>query len=330
MVSAPHWNQDTLANTCKADPNTIGGVVITFSAFYTDAYWLLYNAETLHVTPSFTFVSCVKGNPIVVTPTIKLHTEKSKATLTVPVAPITGIATLFIPSGSSKNEVVTTTNSSKHTTQTTTTTSTSPFFNGTLGLLIPLTIATSFSGNFGVFNPGHEALDAARTISIDAAVVAQNLCAIPTPNVQMANGSKMSDAMAGAEDALDPSGDARRPMSEGIQLSSYREAVYPSLRELQFLMQIEQHSYAGLPSIVSASPSPSPIPAVTLSVAAGTNVRVHLRVKPAHRPVTKPSPSLLPDRSKAQIALPLATMCKALGGNVGVTTATPRPRNANP
>lgn len=327
MVSAPGWNQDTLSNTCKTDPNTVGGIVITFSAFYTDAYWILWNAETMHVTPSIAYISCVKGTPQVVTPTINLHTEKSKGVWTVPFAPLAGVAALFVPTGSTQTQTVSTTGGKKHTTMVTTT-STTPHDNW--GVVVPLTIASSFSGNVGVFNPGSEALSAARVVSIDAAVVTRNLCAIPTPsaNIQLSTQQTMADALKDAQHAIDPNGDADIATNGNTQTGtartdlrpgSYRELMYPSLMEVGALMQLERNSYLNLPSIVAA-PSPSPSPAMQMTVSASSDVVVAAMVKsrPTRRHAEPPS------TASAPIALPLATMCKALGGKVD-TTSLPRP-----
>src|SRR5665213_1927083 len=92
-ASAPGWTQDTLTTACSKDGNVVGGLVIKFASYYTDAYWILYNAETQHVTPSFIYISCWRGIPIQAAPAIGLETQKSGPEITIPIGPITGLAT---------------------------------------------------------------------------------------------------------------------------------------------------------------------------------------------------------------------------------------------
>ncbi|MGA3037402.1 MAG: hypothetical protein ABSE64_07925 [Vulcanimicrobiaceae bacterium] len=189
FVAVPGWTQDTLTTACANDPNVVGGLIIKYVSFYTDAFWILYNAETQHVTPSLIYVSCWRQKAVQVAPTLSIHTQKSGPQISVPMAPLTAMAVLFTFRGS---------------------TSTTTAYQVGYGSLALITAAGGLSGNVGVYNPGHEALGVANRVALQSVVVTNKLCGIPIGDRALPGGSTLVQATSEMLGVLEPAnGDAQ-------------------------------------------------------------------------------------------------------------------------
>jgi hypothetical protein len=168
LVATAGWSEDTLNQVCQNDHvDFAGALVVKFTSFITDANWLLFNTETQHVSPSFFFAGCrdsgkpdptrPPGNEVYtlvhLTPEIRIHTVKSDAQWTIPIAPVTALATLFTFKGN-----------------------TNAAYQVKYGILLLTTSLGGLNGNFGVYNPGHEALSAAAEVSHDAVMLTLKVC----------------------------------------------------------------------------------------------------------------------------------------------------------
>jgi hypothetical protein len=291
FVSAPGWNQDTLTGACKADPNMVGGLIIDFTTFFTEANWVVFNAETEHVTPSLIYVSCWNEIPVVVTPTINLHTQKSPAQWTVPLAPVSGIITFFAP----VQKVVTTSTSTTSSSGTTTSTQVQGPATYGIGTTALLAAAGAFQGiNVGVYNPGHEALHLAQGTSIYVAAITQALC-----HLNVASSNPLYDELTEAQAFLNPT-------------SAMPEQMYPSFSEILGLDKDERYAFSSsdLSKDGWATPTPAPI-GYDVSVSDFGKQEWSGKVRNAFP--SSASPKAVPGGQVQPPARPLGHMCYYLG-----------------
>jgi hypothetical protein len=283
FVSAPGWNQDTLTTACSKDKNVVGGLVIKFASYYTDAYWILYNAETQHVTPSLVYISCWQGIAIMAAPTISIHTQKSGPQVTVPIGPISGLATLFGPPAASGNQ---------------------PAWQVGVGTFAVATSLGAFNGNVGVYNPGHEALGVANRISLQAVVVTQAVCNFPNtvPPLPLPGPLKLDEAVTQARLQLDPG-------------SATDASMFPQLRDIQAFEASEDATFPHLDETAWPWPTPQP---QQQPQAQQPSVSVLVTQMPTPRPtVPTPAPSPIPS------PYPLRAMCAALSPPTPTPTSPP-------
>ena len=145
VVAAAGWTEDTLNAACKNDVNAMGGLIVKFVSFFVQSNWIVYTNERDHVQVQLIYVSCANQVAAHVSPAIAFHTITSAAhQFTVPIAPITGLSTLFTFHDSM---------------------STTGVFQVKWGVLLLATALGGLSGNVGYLNPGHEVLDVARRLS---------------------------------------------------------------------------------------------------------------------------------------------------------------------
>lgn len=167
FVAAPGWTQDTLSAACSQDANAIGGVIVKYVSYLTDANWLLWNAERQHVAPSVLFVSCANKVSTQVTPPIVLKTQQSNAELTIPIAPLTAVVSLFAwknPNCTGKSVAASCT-----------------AFTANNNILLGLTVFGGLSGNLGAYNPGDEFTKVAQLVAPDVEATTRTLCTTAMP-----------------------------------------------------------------------------------------------------------------------------------------------------
>jgi hypothetical protein len=256
FVSAPGWTQDTLSAACSKDGNVVGGLVIKFASFYTDGYWILFNAETQHVTPSLEYISCWHGMPFMAAPTMNIHTQKSVGQITIPVGPISGLATLFGPSSTAAWQVG-------------------------VGTFALATTLGTFNGNVGLYNPGHEALGVANQISLQTIAVTRALCGIDeaVPATLVSRNETLAAIVERAKNSLgtDAATDAQ---------------ITPTLASIGQFRSNENAAFPHLDQSLWPTPGPSGGPP---QASAQSMMTVYLtRTKPAPTASPTPSPTASP------------------------------------
>lgn len=153
FVAAIGWTEDTLSKVCQSDPNAIGGLIVKYTAFFTQGNWLAFTTESEHIQPQFILVSCANQVASHVTPAITVLTEKSPSQVTFPISYITALSTLFTFHGS-----------------------TTSAYQVKYGYLVLATSLGGLSGNVGLLNPGHEAVKVAGRVANDAVKIVDYVC----------------------------------------------------------------------------------------------------------------------------------------------------------
>ncbi len=335
FVAVPGWTQDTLTTACANDDNVVGGLIIKYVSFYTEAYWIAYNAETQHVTPSLIFISCYNNKPIQVAPTINIFTQKSGPQISVPLGPLTALATLFTFKGSSSSTTA---------------------YQVDYGSLVFITAAGSLSGNVGVYNPGHEALGVANRVGLQATVVTQSLCGLQPKDPPIGVGKSQTHLVADLAQMatiLDQNSYFTQKTYVNFYTVPARDTsnVTPEMNpglDLIFGLEYNDQKYwkkdIGLPKEVSSSPSTSTTVSTSTTSSSTTFLeRLSYHVKGASntfsnttsRSTTTSGPTATPTPSPTPVptptgtpkpAGPLTSMCSQLGGPVpSDTQRTPTP-----
>lgn len=154
-VAALGWGAADLASSCS-DPMVAGGLLITYTSWTTDNFWVAYNAEKFYVTANMSLVSCANQTATIVYET-PLSSDKAPSNLlpfhshgriTVPIAPLAALSSLFGPKDQGGLTAVP-----------------SAFYHASEGYYILVTAFSKTSGNIGGINTEKEAREVSDQIA---------------------------------------------------------------------------------------------------------------------------------------------------------------------